>query len=1184
MKTPSRAYVYLLLAAMAAGVFVLKSRLDQAIPALSPTARNSLNVMRDRRMARWRERLATMRHEAESRQPEVRHGDIADPHQTEPGFSAPSNWFSRRRERYKDLLSGWSCDVLVVPTQIDYVGFDYPSRMLMAGQLAGALAKPGRCVVDPFLADLALGEGMRTHSVEDVRALATAVHARQVLWTRAGYDEGPGGRRMHLGLAVQDQNSSDAALAWHDLGDLPLDPKTPSFEVFRQHMPELAAAAGLELDKPVGPAPAGHIPAVLPATPAAVIASAERQPLALGARFLLLAMLAPGMESYRSGDRLLCKSWLALAAADPADTAVRHMKARILFHLNQRPAALEQLGTQEDAGTAGLRAMLNGNLPPARRALADARDPWEALFLAIELHDLEERYQRHNDTGDRAAKKAAGAEWATLVAARLADTNAWKQIEPVEIKKLLDKLLPIPGASLNDFVRGQVVIGQLDDDERYQLLAARHAHELLERHGRDLCCASFDLQPKRLDLLDLLDSRGDQTLVSQAYFLGETQGRPEQGLSLLDHYADELAGQPDAELVRAESLWKQIAQGVREGQDERITKMHRAARTAAYYAQGQSSVSANALWYMAQPPTDPLLNLMGAYGFDYPMRQIWSAPPTSTAEQLEFSSDNAAPLKLMLDFTPAADRAQRLAGYDGRFEGSPAATRLRYARDVDPAAIRAAIARDADNWELYEALGNVLIRQGAYGEASRAILAFPDFKGGGAGSAVLQSNRAYSFGQELFTKGAYDAARPLLRIAADLDTGSGGSENAAVNLALLDGRYREAALRSLGTARHYQDMWAYGQYLSLLFAGGESSAAWAGFEQLTSRYNSHDLWWAAQVGHRRDNLTADQLAKWLSDRAAASRREHGDHGLVDYALSEFITDRAPPPDNLPEMISRLAGADTAKFEEHGSYGPADKRGSGYYSATQPSQMDVRVGPSALPVPHAQAPRRAGAVAPAISALFAEAYVAFRRERYDQAVGLFQRIASYYSIESAEDETGNFSYVLPYFAFASAKSGDSAGLEKFLAALPEEARNQDVLLALASFQALRGEHDAALHSLDAAERTSTNFDRPVTPSYAYVETCVRLYEATGEARYRSRALNWARAYRKRAPFKAWAHAIVGRYGEGDAERIPALGMALYLDPQSQWANEAPAEQKDHARAWLNSHRPFKLEAGPEDQHI
>jgi hypothetical protein len=772
--------------------------------------------------------------------------------------------------------------------------------------------------------------------------------------------------------------------------------------------------------------------------------------------------------------------------------------------------------------------------------------------------------------------------WSALLAARLGDNDVWQRFDPLEIKKLLDRLFPIAGASLSEVVKGNAVIAKLGDPARFELAASQHVHDLLEHRPKDWCCASFDPAPARIDLLDLLDARSDESLVRQAHFAGHVQGRYEDALSLLDTYAAELDGEPHASLERTASGWSLVNSGMLEGQEAQIRRFHDAARTAAYYAQGQTQVSSQALWYLAQPPADPAMETIGAFGSDYPLREFWSAPPTVVAEQMEFSSDNADPLKNALQFGPPADRAQLLAGIMGRFEGNPVATGLRYDTDAaDPAVIRAAIARDADNWPLYKALTRVLIRQGAYAEASRATLAFPELRNPAATHDRVQlSNRAYQIGGQLYFKGAYEEARPLLHIAAGLDTGSGASERSAAYLALLDGKYREAALRFLGTARHYDDMDAYVQYLALLFAGGESNAAWSGFNQLTEQFSSHELWLAAMVGHRRDNLGGEDLASWLRARNAR-RAAPGDHALVDYGLAEFMTDRPSPPEKLNELIAQLAPPPAARFQPSGGADRQQYFGAGYYGPAEPNQRDMRLGPSGLKPPAATT--TLGAEAPSIYPLLADAYLALRQERYPQASALFEQIASYYSIESDEDASGNFGYVLPYFAFAAAKSGDTPGLEKFLATLPADARNFHVLLGQATFHALRGEHDAALHDLDAALRSDVGNAGPVTPAYAYAETCVRLFEATGEPRYRLRALDWARRYRRTQPFTAWAHALVARYGDGD-ERIPALAAALYLDPRSQWAAETPAQLGNRAQAWLKTHHLFSLEGEPAGQHI
>jgi tetratricopeptide (TPR) repeat protein len=212
--------------------------------------------------------------------------------------------------------------------------------------------------------------------------------------------------------------------------------------------------------------------------------------------------------------------------------------------------------------------------------------------------------------------------------------------------------------------------------------------------------------------------------------------------------------------------------------------------------------------------------------------------------------------------------------------------------------------------------------------------------------------------------------------------------------------------------------------------------------------------------------------------------------------------------------------------------------------------------------------------------FADAYVELKKGNYAAAVEKFDYIASFYPIEG-DAFTRTDGYALPYFAWASAKAKDPLGLERFLLAgpwLPEKQRF-DYALALAFFAGLRGEHDKALEHLQRAfnQRPSTD-SRPITTAYQWAEACEWLYLATGEKRYIDAALKWAKAHQRILPMVAWAYAMEAKYATSEDDRVRALGVALYLDPQSERVAALDPKLKERAKAWFSTNNPFARSEG------
>ena len=126
------------------------------------------------------------------------------------------------------------------------------------------------------------------------------------------------------------------------------------------------------------------------------------------------------------------------------------------------------------------------------------------------------------------------------------------------------------------------------------------------------------------------------------------------------------------------------------------------------------------------------------------------------------------------------------------------------------------------------------------------------------------SNNAYTAGSLHFWTGDYDNARKFYKIAADLQTGSVASLASEARLAILDGRFEDAARLTFMRAQRYDDEYAYRDYLSWLFVSfGLSDDAWAGFNQLNSSLPNAQMWIATHVGHRIARKPWPELRNWL---------------------------------------------------------------------------------------------------------------------------------------------------------------------------------------------------------------------------------------------------------------------------------------------------------------------------------
>ncbi len=1070
-----------------------------------------------------------------------------------------SVWLRKRTERYAALFNGTRCDVLLVPMQVEGGGFDRPSRDIMTAQLALALASSGSCVTDPYVTDVALGEGLRRRDPEQIQRLARVMQAHEIVTAYCGHYPSA---RMRVTLQRNRLDRADPAgrrslIAAHSFEFAGYDAQHPAFAVFQAHLAEMLTSIGIKADP--GPAAAvrgGAMPAALPQSLDEYLHPDRRPtpgPLADAAALTFLAMQAPA--EWRAADRLFSKAWVALGPADDADPAVRLLRARILLHLDQRPYALSIIRADRGPEAEGLRAILNGNLPPARQALAQVKGPWEKFSLGIEVSDLELAYARDPRASARHVRTALGSSvFAPFVYRRLLEPDRWSWSTTLDMKSTLDDAFkPSKGGWLSDLTAGVKAAAGLADPSD-ELASIQRVHRLIEEQPRVWCCSSFAPGPRPSDLLDLLDARIEHTLGRQAYYYISPQGQYKTALSTLEGYDDELSGSPYAESMRALIYWMLLRTGELEHREEWTKAMHEAARLAVWWSQAQTPDTDQAVSCMGVEPRDPAAQYFLRVTDDYPIRQHWRAGVDSDTqvERLAFSTDHPAPLIDLLNKSTGDARLRYQQELSARFLGAKESTQRRLEqlprnlKTVDH--LRSEIEADRDNWQIYRALAYLQLHQKAFAAVRQTVLSYPPFREKEPKDPVTLSNYASESGHTLLWQGAIDDAQPLLERAAGYETGSEAGSVSGARVALLQAQYTEAADWFVRAGYQYNDLTAYRELVCLLFAAGQDQAAWSLFGKLVSRYKATGFWTSAMVGHRRANISDADLSTWYRDQLSRLGPDDRD-ALRSHAFLEQTIDRKLSAD-LPGLMQGLASSSEVSAREDGKV----------YLAHPPADSAAQIGPSEFG--RQRHPKlTARTQVPDKYALALQALVAMQGGRYEEAMIRFDEFSSYYRIERE--------FILPYFAFSAAKAGDRFGLHDYLDHLPYERRGFEVTLARAVFAAMSGRSSEALALLDGDFENWAYVHANYFPNsaYQYISLCALLYEARGDAAYRERALKLARILRRVEPAFAYGHAAVAYLGSDRVERADALTTALYLDPRSRWAGNAPESLRAAAKASL-----------------
>ncbi len=1101
-----------------------------------------------------------------------------------------SLWRQEESRLFADVLKDHPADVLVIPFEVQDRGFDRIERSLMTADFAYALMRHSHLrVINPYLAARAIGEGQRRYEWADIARLADTVKARVLIRGYVGHD---GHNKLALTLTVQRRNSVDhpwdpRPTAQRDWTGLPFSDQDLPYRVvhgLQSEMLSLVSVPSTDTAAPQTPTTGVDQQALwpLPRQPSDLVAPEASDPVSGAARFAILAALAP-LNPALARERLAERGLLLADQRTENAADARFIKSYLLHLLYRRPAALAVLGDDQSPAAVGLRAAFDGNLDSLQAAVAQSPASLEALFLEFELCYLKIEYGGKCDRSELPqATRIAGQSraWQSLISNRLTAVLSWEVQPNAEIKSLLDDAFPIRDFSLRDLAGAAVIVADASSGAAtIDLSVARHVRKTLAFDG-SLAFGTSE-SPDRLDYLQLLEGIGESNLLKAVARTGLMQGLTSEALQQLRIYETVYAGNPAFAELHSRLLRTVLGATPDQPSAAVAQEFEQNRYAAAYMEQGQTAVSASVLDDSGRSPSS--LNILAdAFTQDFPMRPWW--PPTETGSpipQLKAYADSRDRNAIVLDelayaetevpsyvaeqpFLPQADLRKLLKQ---RFRGSPNAAEIlahmasQESREGDPAAAyRAAIQSNPATWSNYSNLGDYLLQNGDVNEAARAYLSYPGFtkRYTDPADVVANSNYAFDAGSGLYWRGAIESARKLYQIAANNDDGSFASISSAGRLALLRGHLVSYLRASFDAAQRYQGPHSYRDYLSMLHAFGLHDEAWAGFNALAERFPQPDVWVSALVGQRMAAISPSQLRGWLlSDHI---KRAHflGRSFSADYAILWNSIDR-DPPDDLPQLLDELQGPSRATVESDG------------LSTSRPSL--TQEGMSEF-LPSSEFRRAARQRAPAGSAvraertMFADAYVDLRAGRYAAAVRKFDELAAHYPLEMANER-----YVLPYFAYASAKAGDPLHLEDYL----HSARvggDFAAFLAGAFFEGLHGHGSDALDFLKAAfyNRPFENTD-PILSEYRYAEACEWLYNDTHEDAYRQRALEWARMQQRVRPQMAWIYALEARLLPQGPERTQALAMTLYFDSHAKVVESLSAKDKSDLTRWLDKNNPF-----------
>jgi TolB-like protein len=1028
-----------------------------------------------------------------------------------------SDWLAGERRLFRSVHADWSCEVLVAPFAAGTPSVDRPARSLITRYVAAELAaRSGICVADPTLVARALGSRQRAPADAQVEALAETMNARWVVRGRVTRD--PVRHRLSIALRVDERSgpkiwTNGVETQW---GPLEFSDELPPEAAFARIAREVAEGLGLELEPADELETAGPRSVALPTTPDALAVAVE-SPVARARGLQLLAAMHHASDI--DGEHLWERSLVALRPLPAEDETARLLRARASLHLYRRPHAAALLEGLASPEAQALLAVTQGNLAQAEPLARAVRDPAGALTLQLEIEALRTRYGKTAGLDERRQvllDSHPGYSALLYAAMSQADADSGPALALIANELAADGMDARPGPMHALAMR----LGLAPGGQTAGLAAAIERGRATVWQTRAAVWRgqpAYD-RPTSWDAADVLyaAARGVVTAAARNRVAG--------------------SGSSDALVSYALSLGRAYA-----GYPPLVGSVAAALQADADSGAALQEARARRLpgevlaWEGGESDTERGLTVLIAAGLpapeaDEPPRPWRPAPGTTgvamqLARQQAYSQDAFAPLEqaiTALERTGLADLALGLREEARlRFIGSPARERflLRRAEETGDLSAYASVLMERvreqpEDWPTYITLARVYLmaRQPAY--AQQVLLACPQPEGE-APNAVTATQRAHEAGMLLLHAGEVDLARPLLERAA------AGADSPArlwsrIALARLDGNWAQARAQALELHERHRAPGALARAATVAFLLGDEEAGWRGFYEAAKRFEDFGPWAAALAAHRiARTRPADVEAfadRWksLSEERATETRLKG-----YFLLNALLVDRAPDAALTEELV-----------------GLARKR---------------------------QDPALAGLVA---------GYSAFKRADHAAATS---RLTPLYD-PSTRDPAA---YVLPYLVVSLTHTDRTAEAQALVEAARKRApRDFHALLSTGYLAGAAGRADAALQLLWEAFIALPEREAHMVPAgLQLLEICEQLYAQSSDERYRTLLVDLARRQHQAWPV-SWAYTFDARYAPRPDEAEAALGIALFLDPDSAHLRDSGDDRRKRAVARFPTGNPFR----------
>ncbi|HYD80434.1 MAG TPA: hypothetical protein VEC06_11550 [Paucimonas sp.] len=1092
-----------------------------------------------------------------------------------------SEWLSNEKRTYEKIVARKQFDILIVPFQVQDHAFDRATRSLMTAMLSQAVAVAGKLSLpDSYFVARALGDGQRRLKDEDVYRLADAANVKQIIWSYAGHDRHD---KMALTIRIQSRdengvlNDSTVATVRNFVG-IEFSDEDPVIDQFSELIPSILRELGLDgpILKPVKPGSVFDTPK-LPASPKELI-SDSKNPVKDAFFYQVLAALTPQL-SERTKEKFAEKSLLSVQRISPDDPRYRLLKARAFMMLNMRPAALKVLRD----GPASLEeraliAALNGNLPDMRKFLTELPAGIPKLLARIDENVIATNYRSIDQKQIAALSKKVsvpGNIWPYFVERALLDTFVWHQQGNFYLKNLLEREFPIETAAIN---------GRRDTGKATQIANATQTtgdllifKQLMQLSNAEFNQSSLEMKGVSvLDYLDFIEAIATDNLMRRAHFYSNVQGNPQEALRLLNAIEPIFRDHPRFSFERAKAKAR-LAGKLGESEGERLSKEAYAdALNAVYWEQGQSQIASRALTLSLDLEREDFGYFPNPFVGDHPYHSYYSTWTVTGASKyrspyaekaLRNSTSEIWPAEELFGWLSKDKADELLRSLRGRFEGSAEYVRLLAAQSTrkgDFASTeqlyRKLIKLQPADWRARIDLSKLLLEKGKIGESFALVRGYAGFAKGSTENPVGIANNAAEAAALFYWTGNFDEAKALYQICVAQRTGADSELRAWQRLQLIQGDIKGAAHSAATRIRRYAAPNGYADYLAMLYAAGSAAEAQKLSDYLSSQGKKSFIWEGALVGQRMAGADEGTILSWIK-QGNSTKSGQSSENAATFLIRAGLIDRYPTAtlrdamEDIEIPVSRLEVNERNVVRESGGknmpvLGPNTSR----FGAVLPGQFVRESRRTRVKSDHVY---------------FIEALQKMKEKDYASARLLLSEALNLYDV--SVDETG---YLLPYLAFAGARSGAAEEVKGVLARFEPERYGFQYYLARSILEGLSGNHGAAMALAQRAKVRGTTWNSAGLQSgYIYAEILDWLYQATKEERYRGEALDWAKKNQIMHPWMSWPYAVEVGLQDKPALRRRAVGMTHYLDPNSERLKSISKQEIAEAVRGASSTNPF-----------